>query len=176
METKAQYIITVANPAGESLSTASLATLQVMKRQYLDQGEEQFDNLALIVATFGSEIEIRKRFYRVWQRGRITALFSIDRGRYLPDVERYEETQVLSIFLDCNGLKDLDRPDRLQVVYLRKGDAVIADEQRFVPGQWLSAMLSELPAAMQVAREIDNQQIEAARAALAKELLIGWDI
>lgn len=169
-ETKPTYSFTVAPP--ESMS---LAELRLLKSEYIERGNDAFNQLSLIVAVFGSPVEIRKRGYWVWQRGRVTALFSIEQGRYLTDRERFQETQVLSIFLDSNGLKGLDNPNRVQVCYLKQGDAV-DNEPVFVPGAWLTAMLSEYEAARQVYDQQQADVTENERLALIKQLMIGQDI
>lgn len=170
-ETKPTYSFAATPP--ESMS---LAELRLLKSEYIQRGNDVFNQLALIVAVFGSPVEIRKRDYWVWQRGRITALFSIERGRYMPEHDRYQETQVLSIFLDSNGLRGLDDPSRIQVCYLKAGDDARESENIFIPGHWLGAMLSEYEAARQVYDQQQADVTENERLALIKQLMIGQDI
>jgi hypothetical protein len=170
-ETKATYTFALA-PSTEM----SAAELRQLKAEYLQRGLEAFTALELIVAVFGSPVVIGKRNYHIWQRGRVTALYHIESERYLSDWERFEETRVLDIFLDCNGLKGLDDPNRVQVCRLRVGDKVIEPEQRFIPGAWLAAMLSEYEAARQIYDQQQAEIHEAERLALIRELMIGADI
>ena len=157
----------------DDFSRLTLADLRKIKADYLARGLAAFDDLVLIVTTFGSQVEIRHRVYTVWQHGNITALYSVEQGAYLPGESRFQETERLSIFLDLYGLKDLDNPRRKQVCYLQHGDSVIEDDQCFIPGQWLMDMLGETMAAEAVDRQMAENRRQAEREALIRELMLG---
>lgn len=158
----------------------TLDDLEALKVEYLHEGENLFDRLALIVAALGSSITIGHRNYLIWQRDNITALFSSRQERYLPGKGRYQETQTLSIFLNCPTVRDIEKPDRLQVCYLKRDPftSKMADDPdaRFVPGKWTDEMLSYLAAAKQIVSQQWDEITEAKRLALMKELLIGTEI
>lgn len=171
-EIKAPYTFVLAEPPQEP----SLAELRQIRREYLRQGAENFEALALVVNVFGSPAEIHGRQFRVWQRGRVTALYHVEGERYLASEKRYEETEVLSIFLDLEDLRGLENPELVQVCYLRCGDAVVQEEQKFIPGQWLQDMLAEYDAANRVQEQQRDLIRERERQALIRELMIGKEI
>jgi hypothetical protein len=172
METQAIYTFTVSPEVREYTA----AELRQIKRDYLQRGLDDFDNLAMIVTTFGHDARVERTNYRIWQRGRVTALYTIKTGNYITTEKRYAETEVMAVFLDLRGIGGLKSPDRTQVCYLKKGDDVIDSEQVFIPGQWLESMLLDLPAALIAAYEIQAETRAAEVAGLMKELMIGKDI
>jgi len=154
----------------------SIADLRQLRQQYLCAGAENFEALALITKTLGSPVEIRGRVYWIYQSGRVTALYQVESERYMANESRYEETEVLSVFLDMADLRGLDNPERVQVCYLRCGDVVLRPEQKFIPGQWMQDMLADYAVAENIVEQQRQEAIERERQALIKELMIGKGI
>lgn len=154
--------------------------LVALKAAYLKMGREHFEALALVISAFGHPVKLdqkrQQQTYLVWQRDSITALYYDVTGNYLADAERYQTTEVLSIFVDCPDIKHLLDADRTQVCYLQRGDAEVESEQRFIPGRWLEVMMAELPAAYKVVADEQAKVNEAIRVKLARELMIGIEV
>jgi hypothetical protein len=157
----------------ETNTELSLLELIEIKRNYLAQGRDNLSSLMLIVGCLGQSVELNHREYWIWQSPdkHITAVYSITLGRFMPGQDRHEETENLGVFLDC---ADITGPQaRIQVCHLQRGDAVLQEEQVFIPGAWTAAMLEYLPQAQDISQHQDEAYIEAKRQRLMRELMIG---
>lgn len=169
METKPTYQFTVltAEPPAQDMT---LVELQLLKTQWLaTYGDKIADSLD-IVRELGEKKDLPYPWCdtftgKVYKAGSVTIELYEHDNAWLVGKDRYNHVITLNVFVG-----------RHQVIAHRQDDAGTPFDSYIVPGAWLDVLVAPLKVARDLMFDREQEEYEAARAKLAKQLLIGVSV
>ena len=172
METREEYS---ADAASEPAPT--LEQLEQKYAEYMRQGQEVYEDLALIVKMLGKEIIFQRRpeSWMIYDNGSATALYSILATNWRAERGAWSIRESLTITIGQPIIYQI-RETPVCWLSLQDGDLVYEEKTVFVPGRWLEEMLRDLPRAKAIAGAHSRREYEARRQALIERLLIGKEV
>ena len=172
METREEYS---ADATPEPAQT--LEQLEKKYAEYMRQGQEVYEDLALIVKMLGKEIIFQRRpeSWLIYDNGSATALYSVLATNWSAERGAWSIRESLTITVGQPIIYQI-RETPVCWLSFQDGDLVYEDKTVFVPGHWLEEMLKDLPKARAIAGAHTRREYEAKRHAMIDRLLIGKEV
>jgi hypothetical protein len=172
METREEYSVAISpDPA------PTLKQLEQRYAEYLEQGLEVYEDLALIVRMLGKETVFPRRAepWLVYDNGNATAVYSVVTTNWSAGRGAWSIRESLTITIGQPIIYQI-RETPVCWLSFQDGDLVYEEKTAFVPGRWLEEMLKDLPKARAIAGAHSRREYEAKRQALIERLLIGKEV